>query len=147
MSILPRLHHPHIARLFDYMQSDDHIYFAFEKTKFTLADVIRNNGGHLDEAKARKITYQITEAIEYLQLEKVYHRNLKPSNILLDGKYRVKLSEFGCGRRWQVTNKMATTVVGTPIYMAPEVLIKEFRSGGNGYDERADMWSMAVILY
>ena len=42
---------------------------------------------------------------------------------------------------------MATTVVGTPIYMAPEVLIKEFRSSGNGYDERADMWSMAVILY
>jgi serine/threonine protein kinase len=68
------------------------------------------------------------------------HRDLKPSNILLhDGK--IKLADFGFCRLLKNKEEMAKTMLGSPIYMAPEIL------KGLDYSSKADIWSLGVVLF
>jgi len=72
--------------------------------------------------------------------ENILHRDLKPTNILFHNGV-VKLADFGFCKELLKENDMTQTMVGSPIYMAPEVL------KGLIYDIRADIWSLGVILY
>lgn len=70
----------------------------------------------------------------------ILHRDIKPSNILFKEGV-LKLADFGFCKELQQDNDLTQTMVGSPIYMAPEVL------KGQPYDSRADIWSLGVILY
>lgn len=82
---------------------------------------------------------QLRAGFEVLFEEKILHRDLKPSNILFHNGV-VKIADFGFCKE-MMENDMAQTMVGSPIYMAPEIL------KGSVYDHRADIWSLGVILY
>lgn len=87
-----------------------------------------------------KIFAQMVEAFKVLVKENILHRDLKPSNILFhDGV--LKLADFGFCKELLKENDMTQTMVGSPIYMAPEVL------KGQTYNCKADIWSMGVVLY
>lgn len=68
------------------------------------------------------------------------HRDLKPDNIFFDNGV-LKLGDFGFCKTLGKANDMASTMLGSPIYMAPEVL------KGEAYSSRADIWSLGVVLY
>lgn len=88
------------------------------------------------------LTYlsQILEAFKLLASKNIMHRDLKPSNILLhDGK--IKIADFGFCKSLENSKDLAHTMLGSPIYMAPEVLKGEI------YTVRADVWSLGVVLY
>ena len=70
----------------------------------------------------------------------ILHRDLKPTNILFKHGI-VKIADFGFCKELLRENDLTQTMVGSPIYMAPEVL------KGDYYDSRADIWSLGVILY
>jgi serine/threonine protein kinase len=89
--------------------------------------------------EAIKIFLQLRAGFEVLFEEKILHRDLKPSNILFHNGV-VKIADFGFCKE-MMENDMAQTMVGSPIYMAPEIL------KGSVYDHRADIWSLGVILY
>ena len=91
----------------------------------------------LSENEARKIMRSCFEAVNYLHSHKIVHWDLKPENILFDKNKTLKLADFGGSDYF--TKKM-TTLVGTPYYVAPEVLKGE-------YNEKCDVWSLGVILY
>lgn len=74
-----------------------------------------------------------------LNREKILHRDLKPTNILFHNGV-VKVADFGFCKE-MMNNELTQTMVGSPIYMAPEVL------KGSVYDNRADVWSLGVIFY
>jgi len=87
---------------------------------------------------------QMTSSIKHLHEQKIVHRDLKPENFLMADKSEsseIKLIDFGLSKR-NLGGGIAkmSTVVGTPYYVAPEVL------GGN-YGEECDVWSLGVILY
>lgn len=94
----------------------------------------------MPEDEALKIFEQLRQAFTALYEAHILHRDLKPTNILFNNGV-VKLADFGFCKELLKENDMTQTMVGSPIYMAPEVL------KGLVYDSRADIWSLGVILY
>lgn len=90
-----------------------------------------------------KIALHIAEGLAYLHSlsPAVVHRDLKSKNVLLNDAMDAKLSDFGVAREWQPhLNAFMTACVGTSFWIAPEVL------SGDDYDERADIYSLGVVL-
>ena len=92
---------------------------------------------------------KINSAVKHLHEQKICHRDLKPENFLLSDKTsdaEVKLIDFGLSKRFGIQDKnnkneiKLQTVVGTPYYVAPEVLKQN-------YDKSCDIWSLGIILY
>lgn len=89
------------------------------------------------------ITFCVVTALEYLHRElKVIHRDVKPSNTLIDKKGRVKVCDFGISG--DLINSMAKTNVGSQPYLAPERINPE--RSGTGYSIRSDVWSLGLSV-
>ena len=95
------------------------------------------------EEVAAEITSQLLSSIVYCHERKIVHRDLKPENILIessaDSKIVIKVIDFGTADTFSATGKLKT-VMGTPYYIAPEVLMES-------YNEKCDVWSCGVILF
>ena len=99
----------------------------------------------MSETIAARIMLQVLSAIHHCHTNNITHRDIKPDNILVDrsqgdkDEITVKVIDFGISCQFDPKKKL-TLGVGTPYYVAPEVLVKE-------YDEKVDIWSAGVILY
>jgi len=80
-------------------------------------------------------------AVNYLHFKKIVHRDLKPENLLFEfeDRWDIKVIDFGLSRVFSKDKKMCQRL-GTPFYVAPEVLKKK-------YDEKCDVWSIGIILH
>jgi len=140
--IMKRLDHPNIIRLFEVFEDQKNLYLVLEIcTGGELFDRIIKSG-HFSERYAASLMKQVFSAINYCHSNDVMHRDLKPENLLYADPSplsALKVIDWGfaakCGK-----NHKFTSVVGTPYYVAPEVLF------GN-YDKQCDLWSAGVILY
>ena len=96
----------------------------------------------LSVAHRAKIAYEVSLALEYLHAENVLHRDLKPGNILLNRDCQARVSDFGVSQRG---SSNAQTLVGTPAYAAPE-LILEHASPGFDLSSKIDVFAFGVVL-
>ncbi|KAG7241437.1 hypothetical protein INR49_025637, partial [Caranx melampygus] len=138
IKILKELKHENIVRLLDYQYCNGG----------DLAEYLHSKGT-LSEDTIRVFLQQIAQAMKVLQSKGILHRDLKPQNILLchpEGRRSsstntcIKIADFGFARHLQ-TNTMAATLCGSPMYMAPEVIMSQ------NYDAKADLWSIGTIVY
>uniref|UniRef100_A0AAQ5XBE9 non-specific serine/threonine protein kinase n=1 Tax=Amphiprion ocellaris TaxID=80972 RepID=A0AAQ5XBE9_AMPOC len=113
-----------------------------------LADYLHSKGT-LSEDTIRVFLQQIAGAMRVLQAKGIIHRDLKPQNILLSyppgrkshsNNTCIKIADFGFARYLQ-NNMMAATLCGSPMYMAPEVIMSQ------NYDAKADLWSIGTIVF
>eukprot|EP01069_Polyplicarium_translucidae_P004690 Polyplicarium_translucidae@DN2636_c0_g1_i1.p1 len=136
--ILAENDHPFIVKLVRTFKDRTYLYFLTELvTGGELYDAIRKLG-LLNRIQAQFYLGSIILAIEYLHERNIAYRDLKPENILLDSQGYIKLIDFGCAKKVQ---GRSYTLVGTPHYMAPEVIL------GKGYNATADIWAFGVCLY
>jgi len=108
----------------------------------TLSQVIRQQkGAPFQTLRVVMWTAQLCSALEYLHEQCVLHRDLKSANVFLTADAMIKLGDFGLSRSLSTFTHFAQTVVGTPHYMAPEVL------SSSPYAHAADVWSVGIILF
>ena len=139
-----RLNHPHVVAVFDFVvdADDDARWLVMEYVEgSTLAQLVRKRG-RLSPDDAAPLLAQVADALVAAHAAGIVHRDVKPSNILVDPSRRVKLSDFGIAR---VTADPSLTqtglVIGSPTYLAPEVA-----TGGKG-GEAGDVWSLGATLF
>merc|ERR1719230_2365596 len=95
----------------------------------------------LSRAHAQFHTGSLVIVLEELFDRKIVYRDLKPENVMLDQQGYVKLIDFGIAKRLEEGKTKTFTLVGTPHYMAPEVM------RGQGYGIEVDLWSTGVMLF
>ncbi|KAF7817789.1 phosphoenolpyruvate carboxylase kinase [Senna tora] len=131
--------HPNILQIFDFFETDDILSIVLHLCQpLTLFDRIIDRP--LPETQAASIIKQLLEALAHCHRHGIAHRDIKPDNILFDSSDNLKLADFGSAE-WFGDGRSMSGVVGTPYYVAPEVLL------GREYDEKVDVWSSGVIMY
>ncbi|XP_042479480.1 CBL-interacting serine/threonine-protein kinase 14-like [Macadamia integrifolia] len=143
ISIMHRLCHPHIVKLFEVLATKTKIFFVMEFIKGgeLFAKVAK---GRLNEDLNRRYFQQLIFAVGYCHSHGVFHRDLKPENVLIDESGDLKVTDFGLSAITEQIRDdgMLHTLCGTPAYVAPEILAKK------GYDgAKVDIWSCGIILY
>ena len=149
INLLQEMKHESIVQLVDVFEDAEYVHIVtnlchggelFDKVLEKTAD--DNGVPCFDEHEAAKIILQILNAVSYMHDHFIVHRDIKPENILFDSKDAdspIKIIDMGLARKHDIESPM-TTIVGTPYYIAPEVLKKK-------YDKSCDLWSVGVIAY
>lgn len=140
---LAQLSHVNIVRVLDYGDADGIPYLVMEFiTGGTLKEMM---GNPIPWTRAAAILAPIARALEYVHRQKIIHRDVKPSNILLDEDDTPLLSDFGVVKLLETNDTadaLATGVgIGTPDYMSPE------QGMGKEVDSRADIYALGVVYY
>jgi len=147
---LTELHHENVVALLDCKETPHNVFLVMEYCNGgDLADYLAVKGT-LSEDTIRVFLRQLAGAMKALHAKGVVHRDLKPQNILLSHtgarpcpqpqQIRLKIADFGFARFLQ-DGVMAATLCGSPMYMAPEVIMSL------QYDAKADLWSLGTIVF
>ena len=137
-SILVKIDHPFIVKLVKTMKDKNYVYFLMDYIKGKeLFDVIRDIG-LLNKFQTQFYGASIMLAVQYLHERKFIYRDIKPENIMVLGNGFIKLIDFGTAK---AINDRTKTIIGTPHYMAPEVIL------GEGYSFKVDFWSIGICMY
>lgn len=146
MEIMRSVHHPNIVNTLDVFDSPTHLHIVLEYMKGgELFDVIAE-AGSFSEAQAAQVTRDVIKGVQYLHMLGIVHRDIKPENVLCASKnwpLVVKLADFGLAEYSEdgQINEQQQTMIGTPGYVAPEVVKRE------QYGQPVDMWAVGVLLY
>ncbi|XP_073525423.1 uncharacterized protein [Phyllobates terribilis] len=143
ISILRRINHPNIIRLFDAIETDDKIFLVLEYCEGGDLGEYLHKHGRVSMDVARHFMRQLAAGLKVLNDNNLIHRDLKPQNLLLTTKGltpQMKIGDFGFAR-YLTPQSLADTLCGSPLYMAPEII------QNRKYDAKADLWSVGAILY
>ena len=146
VNLLKRVNHPNIIKYLDSFIYQNELYIAVEwADKGDVKRLIKKykqEGDEIDERKVIEYTREIAAGLNHMHEQRVIHRDLKPANILITSDGIFKLGDLGLGRIMNTETIKTFSKVGTPLYMAPEVI-----NNSNGYDFKCDNWSLGCVIY
>ncbi|XP_037032839.1 serine/threonine-protein kinase 10 isoform X2 [Bradysia coprophila] len=146
IDILSEIRHPNIVELYEAFSLDDKLWMLIEYCDGGALDSIMVElEKPLTEPQIAYVCKHMTEGLSFLHKNKIIHRDLKAGNVLLTMEGGVKLADFGVSAKNKHTLQKHDTFIGTPYWMAPElVLCETFRD--NPYDYKVDIWSLGISL-
>ena len=143
IELLKSLDHQNILKIIEIYESDIFVYIVTEYCKGTDLYTKIQREKSFNETTTGIIMFQLFSAINYCHSKHIMHRDLKPENIMIeentiDGYLQIKIIDFGTATFYQKDN--LNKLIGSPYYIAPEVIDKN-------YNEECDLWSLGVIMY
>ncbi len=139
-----QLNHPHVVAVFDLVVDEDsgHHWLVMEYVDGKTITQLVSKHGRIPLDDAAHVMEQVADALAAAHAAGIVHRDVKPSNVLVDRRGFAKLADFGIAR---ITNDPSLTqtgmVTGSPAYLAPEV------AAGKRADEASDVWSLGATLF
>ncbi len=139
--LLARLSHPNIIQLYDFIQEAGNSWIDMELIEGDSLEG-RMSDGPLSAKEVMRRGWEIADALGYAHKTGVIHRNFGPGNVLVDGKNRSKISEFGIAEVPESEEDAEPSkFIGSPALMSPEQL------NGNEIDARTDIYALGVTMY
>ncbi|MEC7448165.1 MAG: serine/threonine-protein kinase, partial [Planctomycetota bacterium] len=139
-----KLEHPHIVPVYDLGDVQGRPYISMKLIEgSTLSSQLQN--GHMDGKSAAKLLIPLCQAVQYAHENSVLHRDVKPSNIMINHEGQAFLTDFGLAKDLRETPTLTRTgaVVGTPAYMPPEQASGQKPT----LDPTSDVYSLGAVLY
>lgn len=147
VKILNALKHENIVTLKEIVTSKEkgeipkNVFMVFEYHEYDLTGILKTNEIRLTQDHIKSWAYQLLSGIHYMHVNKVIHRDLKASNLLINKKGQLRIADFGLARSWTGDMKKLTNCVVTLWYRPPELLL-----GCREYSPKIDMWSVGCII-
>ncbi|XP_071965851.1 dual specificity mitogen-activated protein kinase kinase 1-like [Antedon mediterranea] len=139
LTILHECNSPYVVGFYGAFYSDGEISICMEHMDGGSLDLVLKNAGRIPERILGKVTIAVLRGLSYLRVNhNIMHRDVKPSNILVNSRGEIKMCDFGVSG--QLIDSMANSFVGTRSYMSPE------RLQGTHYTVQSDIWSMGLSL-
>uniref|UniRef100_A0AB40DP36 mitogen-activated protein kinase kinase n=1 Tax=Drosophila mojavensis mojavensis TaxID=377586 RepID=A0AB40DP36_DROMO len=139
LKVLHECNFPHIVGFYGAFYSDGEISICMEYMDGGSLDLILKRAGRIPESILGRITLAVLKGLSYLRdKHAIIHRDVKPSNILVNSSGEIKICDFGVSG--QLIDSMANSFVGTRSYMSPE------RLQGTHYSVQSDIWSLGLSL-
>jgi serine/threonine protein kinase len=139
--LIARVEHPNVVRIFDLGVADDHAFIAMEYC--SRGSLKRRIAEGLDAEQAFGLMRVVAGALEALHAVGIYHRDLKPTNVMFREDESLALIDFGLAKQAHFQAGITGTgaIFGTPYYMSPE------QGQGNVVDQRSDIYSLGIVFY
>ncbi|XP_053211827.1 dual specificity mitogen-activated protein kinase kinase 1-like isoform X2 [Panonychus citri] len=139
LKVLHECNSPHIVGFYGAFYSDGEINICMEYMDGASLDLVLKKAGRIPEQVLGKVTIAVLKGLNYLrEKHQIMHRDVKPSNILVNSRGEIKICDFGVSG--QLIDSMANSFVGTRSYMSPE------RLQGTHYTIQSDIWSLGLSL-
>jgi serine/threonine protein kinase len=139
LKVLHECNSPHIVGFYGAFYSDGEINICMEYMDGGSLDLLLKKANRIPEQILGKVTIAVIKGLNYLrEKHQIMHRDVKPSNILVNSRGEIKICDFGVSG--QLIDSMANSFVGTRSYMSPE------RLQGNHYTVQSDIWSLGLSL-
>ncbi|KAJ8409324.1 hypothetical protein AAFF_G00235220 [Aldrovandia affinis] len=142
--LLSQLRHPNIVTYRESWEGDDrrlYIVMGFCEGGDLYQRLKQQKGELLPERQVVEWFVQISMALQYLHEKHILHRDLKTQNIFLTKTDIIKVGDLGIARVLENQNDMASTLIGTPYYMSPELL------SNKPYNHKSDVWALGCCVY
>ena len=144
-NLMKKLNHPNVTKILEMFEDDEYILIAMEYINGGNLFSFVKKRRKLSEKTAKFLFRQIILGIKHIHSQKIVHRDIKLENILIDLNNNIKICDFGIGRILSSKKQTLHDKCGTPMYMAPEILLSSKRKGYEGFP--VDIWSSGISLY
>jgi serine/threonine protein kinase len=141
LSILKNLDHPFLIKLYYAFQTKENLYIITDFINGGELYYHLERCGRFDEERSKFYAAEISVGLNYLHENNIIYRDLKPENVLIDKTGHVVLTDFGLSKELRDSNDTASSLCGTPEYLAPEIIM------GEPYTSAVDWWALGMIIF
>jgi serine/threonine protein kinase len=139
IALMQMSQHPNVLQYFETYNYDRFYWLVIELMRCNLTAVVMARPGRIPESLIAYICREALRGLEFLHLQHRIHRDIKSDNFLLSLDGSVKIGDFGFAAQLTTERDRRNTVVGTPSWMAPELI------SGDKYDCKVDIWSLGIV--
>ena len=144
-NLMKRFNHPNITKILEVFHDEEYMLIIMEYINGGNLFSFVKKRRKLSEKTAKFLFRQIILGIKHIHSQNVVHRDIKLENIIIDFNNTVKICDFGIGKVLDSSNELLFDKCGTPMYMAPEIILCNKKNGYRGFP--VDIWSSGITLY